>query len=504
MINKKSNYYLSSFFWSTFAKLLNAIFGFISVPILLGYFGKAEYGLLSIATACNGYMHIMDLGMNTGAVRFFSQWKVEENVSRINKVARTNITFYIIISIINILGLIALANWGESIFAVTHEQFERLKNCLYILAIFSTVNWVTTAFNQLLIADKQMAFTQQINCIIVLLKCILVYAVLKLEMSLSYYFFFLTLIVGLSIIPYAYKCKKDSLIDSFFPAFYWKDFKVILLFSMSIFTLSLFQVTATQSRPILLSMFADNGADVVADFRIIEVVPQLIILIGGTFGSIFLPKTSELIALKNQKDIDAFAYKWTSLTTAVVCAMCFPCMLSASEILCAYVGVQYESLSIWLQIWCFIVLIQMHATPCYSLIIAKGKTKLLVILTAFACFISMLINGCLCRYFSVGSAIIGYSVYVIILMTMYYALFYNRYLQLSTVRIVMSFLKPFLCGLITYFIILLIPEHSWHIIFTPSDRINYLLICIIKYVIWLIPFLFCLYITGIIKYYKIK
>ena len=50
----KNNYYISSLFWSTLAKILNAVLGFITVPLLLGYYGKAEYGLLSIATACNG------------------------------------------------------------------------------------------------------------------------------------------------------------------------------------------------------------------------------------------------------------------------------------------------------------------------------------------------------------------------------------------------------------------------------------------------------------------
>ena len=72
-----NNYYVSSFFWSTSAKVLNAILGFISIPLLLGYYGKADYGILSIATACNAYMHVLDLGMNTGAVKFFSQWRAE-------------------------------------------------------------------------------------------------------------------------------------------------------------------------------------------------------------------------------------------------------------------------------------------------------------------------------------------------------------------------------------------------------------------------------------------
>ena len=118
-----NNYYLSSFFWSTQAKILNAILGFISIPLLLGYYGKADYGILSIATACNAYMHVLDLGMNTGAVKFFSQWRAEGKDRLINNVARTNYTFYILISAVNILGLLVLAWWGEGLFSITPGQF---------------------------------------------------------------------------------------------------------------------------------------------------------------------------------------------------------------------------------------------------------------------------------------------------------------------------------------------------------------------------------------------
>ena len=105
----KGNYYFSSLFWSTAAKILNAIFGFISVPMLLFFYGKSDYGVLSIAMACNGYMHLLDLGMNTGAVKFFSQWLAEQKRDLIFRIARTNITFYFLISIVNIIGLLLLA-----------------------------------------------------------------------------------------------------------------------------------------------------------------------------------------------------------------------------------------------------------------------------------------------------------------------------------------------------------------------------------------------------------
>lgn len=494
---------MSSLFWSTLSRILNAVLGFITVPLLLGFYGKAEYGLLSIATACNGYMHLLDLGMNTGAVKFYSQWKAEEKMEKVFRVARSNITFYIIIASLNILMLLAVAFFGESLFSVTHDQFLQIRACLCIIALFSLISWVTTVFNQLLIADKQMTFTMQVQCVQTILKAALVFCVFYAHLELTIYFFFLTALVSVAFVPYAYKCKKDNLIDSFKPAWYWDDFKVVILFSLSIFALSLFQVTATQSRPIILSMFAKNGATAVADFRILEVVPQLIIMIGGTFSGIFLPKTAEMVAKKDTASMKAFAYKWTTYTTAVVTFMCFPFILCSKETLSAYVGSEYSVLSPWLILWCITVLIQMHTTPGNALVLAHGKTKLLVKVTAVGCIASMLLNVFLCKYFEVGSAILAYFLYVCVIIGLYYVSFYKKLLNLSRKKMLLCFAKPTFIAFLVYVFVAWIPidiSIFGHI----NERIAYILLCFIKALIWAIPYVAILYFGKIVDFKQIK
>ena len=499
----KNSYYVSSFFWSTLSKVLTAIVGFLSVPLLLGFYGKAEYGILAIATACNGYMQLLDLGMNIGTVRFFSQWRVEGKNELINRVARTNITFYGLIAIVNILGLVGLALWGEGLFSVTHEQFLLLRTCLLIIALFSVLSWETTTFNQLLIADKQMAFTMQMQCIITVLKGLLVAMVLLFKLPLTTYFFFLTGVLTLLLIPYIIRCRKYNLINSIRPATYWNDFKVVITFSLSLFLLSLFQSTATQSRPILLSMFASNGATAVTDFRIIEVVPQMIIMIGGTFSGMFLPKTSEMVARKDVKAIKAFAYKWTTMTTIVVACLCFPVMLCTNEILTAYVGASYAHLSVWLLIWTITVLIQMHTTPGNALVLAYGKTKLLVQVTSVACVCSMILNVVLCKYFEVGSAIIAYFLYVCTIIGLYYVVFYKKLLHLSRLKLFLCFIKPTLVGSVLCVIVHLIPI-SIDIFAGLNERIAFLLICGIKSLIWFLPFVLVLKMLKILDLKSLK
>lgn len=490
----RNNYYVSSFFWSTLSKILTAIVGFISVPLLLGYYGKAEYGILSIATACNGYMHLLDLGMNVGAVKYFSQWKAEGKIDKIYRVARTNITFYAIIALINILGLLSLALFGESLFSVTSVQFVQLQRCLIVIALFSLLSWGATTFNQLLIADKQMAFTMQIQCVLALLKGVLVAMVFMFDMSLTTYFFFLTATTALLVFPYILRCIRHKLIDSLKLGFYWNDFKVVMTFSLSIFALSLFQITSTQSRPIILSVFAHDGANVVADFRIVEVVPQLIIMIGGTFSGVFLPKTSEMVARKDDASVHDFAYKWTRLTTIVVMCLCFPAILCSREILIAYVGKCYDYLSIWLILWSITVLIQMHTTPGNALVLAYGRTKLLVKVTSFACLLSMIVNALLCKYFDVGSAIIAYFIYTSIIIGLYYVSFYKKLLRLSRYKLFKCFIIPVIIGIIPIPLVFYLPI-DYTDLGLSNERMACMIMCMVKTLIWFVPFAILLLIT---------
>lgn len=494
----RNNYFFSSFFWSTLQKILNAIVGFISVPLLLEYFGKDLYGILSLATACNGYMHLLDLGMNVGAVRYFSIWKTEGKMDLVFRVARTNLTFYTIIAIINALALILIAIFGENWFSTTPEQFRQLQYCLFIIAGLSVFSWGTTTFHQLLVANNQMPFTSQLACLMSIGKILLVIVTLTCKLSLITYFFWLTILTASLIFPYAIKCKNDGMINSYLPATYWGDFKVVMMFSLSIFALSLFQMSATQTRPIILGLFSNQGPSVIAEFRILEVIPSMIIMIGGTFTSIFLPKTSEMVARRNQDEILHFAYKWTVLTTIITNILCFPFIIGASDAIGAYVGSEFTNLYIWLVIWVLCILCQIHSTPTNALILAYGKTKVMVFVSGIACVISMAINASLASYYGVGSAIIGYSVYIVINLVCYYLYYYKKILKISIISILYSFLYPTLWGTISFLI-------TWYLFgdincsFFDQERLNYIIGFVLKAILWSIVFVLLLLLFRVVR-----
>ena len=76
---------VSGVIWTMAVNVVNAVYGFISVPILIDYFGKAEYGLIGLAMSINVYLRLLDMGFNSTNVRFFSAWLAEKKYEKVHK-----------------------------------------------------------------------------------------------------------------------------------------------------------------------------------------------------------------------------------------------------------------------------------------------------------------------------------------------------------------------------------------------------------------------------------
>ena len=199
--------------------------------------------------------------------------------------------------------------------------------------------------------------------------------------------------------------------------------------------------------------------------------------------------------IRNDKtEIQQYVNNWTSKTTILVCVLCFPFIVGATEILSAYVGPDYSYLGKWLQIWCVFLIVQMHSTPAFSFILANGKTRVLVVGTAIACILSIAVNALLCKKIPVGSAIIGYVVYMLCLIGVYYFILYRRYLGLKRLPIFVSFLKPLLIGVICCLVPSLINVSGLFSGLISNTRLEYIFEFVVLSLLWIVPF-FCILIA---------
>jgi len=439
-------YVSSSFAWGIIAKGIDALVKFISIPLLLAYLGKSSFGLITLALAANAYMQLLNMGINIGAVKYFSQWIHSKDFVKLDRVARTTATVYLLVGIVNAVVLLLLAKFGLSLFKITPDQVPTLQKLFVILSAFSVANWVAFVYYQLLVADERMAFAQRVLSIRTIAILLAILATVQFHLSVECYFILYSSSSIISFFLYYGKCKKHGLITSIIPARYWNDFSVVFKYSLAIFVMGIFQFTATQSRPLVLGMFSTSGVSILSDYRIIEVFPLFIISIGGMILSILLPKTSKAVQAGNTQQIERLAYDGTKYTSILVACLCIPVILISHTLLQAYVGAEYTHLTMWLIIWVAVIMLYLHNSPVSSLVLATGKTKTLVYSSAISCTVSMVINALLCPTMGVGSAVIGYAVYIFIQMSFYYFYFNNKVLGLNSWRIFKAFVIPTALG----------------------------------------------------------
>lgn len=271
--------------WTTFVNVVNGIYGFISVPILLAYFGKSNYGLIGLSMSINVYLRLMDMGLNSTNVRFFSNYITKCEYGRVEKLFQTSLTFYGVVGLLNSLILIAISAFSQELFHVSAEEDIILKHLFYILSISAFISWFTSCFDQLIKATENVGWVQKMTLLPKFFQIIILILTVGCKFSIELYYALTTFSMCL-VIPFCInKIRKLCPYVSFRLSFDKPTFKEILPYSLNIFSFGIFQFTIQNLRPVFLGM--QGSIESVADYRILDGIISLVLMLGGGFyGSI--------------------------------------------------------------------------------------------------------------------------------------------------------------------------------------------------------------------------
>lgn len=441
--------------WSTLTNIVNAIYGFISVPILINYFGKAEYGLIGLAMSVNVYMNLMDMGFNSTNVRFFSNWLAHKNYDRLLKGFQTSLSFYGIIGLINVFILLIVAFFSDDIFNVTPEQDIILKHLFYILAVSAFCQWFSSCFDQLIKATENVAWIQKRTLFTKLLMIIVLFATIWLKLSIESYYI-LTCLATLSIVPMSVgKIKKETPFIKFLPKWDKPVFKEMLPYCMNIFSFSIFQFSFYNLRPVFLGI--QGTVESVADYRILNGIIGIVTMLGGAFMGILLPSTSKVVANHDEKAYYRVAYDGTKYISILICFCCFGMMTVGKEVLTLYVGESYLYLIPWLNLWLLCTL-GTHNQAISSLILAGDDIRAISYSSVIASVVGLLTAWFLIPYYQIGGVCIAFSIYMILQLGFYYIYYWPQKMKINSIKIFRCSFMPFVfLGILVYSFIQILP-----------------------------------------------
>ncbi len=428
-------------FWTTASNIVNGLYGFISVPILISYFGKEEYSLIGLAMSINVYISLIDLGFDSTNVRFFSNWIAKGRIGEVRKLFQTSMSFYGIIGLFNAIILIGLIPFSKELFNLNEIQNLILSKLLIILSISAFVNWYTSCFDQLLRSHELVGWSKMMSIIPRVVQLIILWLTIILKLSVVYYFM-LTIVANFVILPFLIiKIRTIAKYIVFTPHFHLRIFKMVLNYSLNIFFVGVFTFTLINLRPVILGINCDITS--IADYRILDGITKVVILLGGAFVGVFLPSATKALANKNEESIHKLAYKGTEYITISLCFCCF-CMISiVPEIICAYVGDSYLYLCMWLDLW-LLATLGNHNQAISSLILAGNNLKPITYITIISSIIGLVTCWLLTPIYIVGGTVISYLVYLTIQMIFYYSYYWPKYLSLNSSYIFKHSVLPYI------------------------------------------------------------
>ena len=432
--------------WTTILNVVNALYGFVSVPILIALYGKSDFGLIGLAISINVYLRLMDLGFNSTNIRYFSSWLAKGNYSNVNKLFRTSLSFYGSIGLINAIILLIISYFSNYIFNLSVEQDIIIKHLLYILSISAFLSWFSSCFDQLIKGNEHVGWTQMA---LLLPKCsqfIILFLTITFHFSIELYYG-LTALSLILVIPFMIaKIKSINPFISFSPSFDKVVFKEVLPYSLNIFSLGIFQFSIIYLRPIFLGIL--SSPDSITEYQIMDGIVKVVLLFGGAVGGVILPSASRIIAKHDDDAKNKIAYQGTKYVSIMLSFCCFGMISVTPDIISLYVGPEYLYIVKWLDLWIFITICS-HNQAISGLILADTNIKMITISTMFAAIIGLILCWFLIPYYGVGGTVISYGVYLVIQLLFYYLYYWPVVMKLNSLKVFgISFAPYVLLGLI--------------------------------------------------------
>jgi O-antigen/teichoic acid export membrane protein len=428
------------FFWTLVLNIINATYGFISVPLLLNHFGKENFGLIGVAVSINVYLKLLDMGFSSGNVKFFAGYLAKDENKKLVQLFQASLLFYILIGLLNVLVLVGVSFYSEELFSLNVLQNIVFKKLVLILIITSLGGWIGSVMEQFLRANGLIGWQQRILLLTKLAHIAILFLTIYFNFSILSFFLLFTISSLLPLPFYITKIKTLQFNISFFPKYNKKIFNEVLPYSISIFCFAIFQFSANYLRPIILGIKV--GLESVSEYRILEGFATLVMTLGTSFIGIILPIATKVKSVGDKDKELRIAYEGTKYISIFISFLIFGFLLVSDDLIILYVGKEYNNLAIWLNIW-IITLFGLHNSGLSGLVLSNNTLRPIVYISAFSTLVSLSAAWFLVEDYKVGGVIIGYSIYVIFQLLFYYFYYYPFVMKYNSSKIFFqSFLKP--------------------------------------------------------------
>lgn len=144
---------------------LNIVINLLYTPIMLKTLGKGEYGLYQTITSTISMLSLLSLGFNASYIRYFSKYKIKNDI---NAIQRLNGLFFVIFSIIGLIAFICgmFITFNLNIVfdnGLTADEYSLAKILMFISTINLAIMFPMSVFQNIIAANERFVVLKSLG-----------------------------------------------------------------------------------------------------------------------------------------------------------------------------------------------------------------------------------------------------------------------------------------------------------------------------------------------------
>lgn len=274
---------------------IQAVLGFVYVPLLLHYMGKHEYGLYQLMGSIVAYLAIMDFGLSATTVRFYSKYKaLQDTIKMENLLALMQRIYVIIIGIMLLVGAV-IYHFLDIIFAngLTAAELVQAKHIFLLLMVNVGVTLFGLLYQSVINSNERFIFLRGLSTIQLIVQPLAVIAVMQqwpTALAMVAVLTVMNLIMVMIKIWYAYSRLKVKIVFHYFDKDIFNQAKVL---AFAVFCVAVADQIFWKTNQIILG--AMWGTAEVAVYSIASLIYMNYMALSLAISGVFLPHVTEMV-----------------------------------------------------------------------------------------------------------------------------------------------------------------------------------------------------------------
>lgn len=143
---------------------VGVVVSLVYTPVMLNLMGKSEFGIYTIALSVVGYLRILDFGLNSAYIKFYSTYVHDKDDQGLAVLNGMYLVVFSLLGIAAFTAAIILAMNVSDVFGnkLTSTEQERLQVALLILAVTTAFSLPFGVFNSHILAKEQFIISKLI------------------------------------------------------------------------------------------------------------------------------------------------------------------------------------------------------------------------------------------------------------------------------------------------------------------------------------------------------